>query len=42
MKHKWENCMSLDTHSWGFRRTAQLSDIYTMENLIALLVQTVR
>ena len=42
MKHKWENCMTLDKASWGFRRDAQLSDIYTMEELIALLVETVR
>ncbi|XP_076450400.1 alpha-L-fucosidase-like [Babylonia areolata] len=41
MKHKWENCMSLDKYSWGFRRDAQLSDIYSMDELIALLVKTV-
>lgn len=39
--HKWENCMSLDKGSWGFRRNAQLSDIYAMDEFIALLVRTV-
>ena len=25
LAHKWENCMTLDRHSWGFRRNAQVS-----------------
>ncbi|KAK7112160.1 alpha-L-fucosidase-like [Littorina saxatilis] len=40
-KHKWENCMSIDQGSWGFRRDASLSSIYSMDELISLLVRTV-
>ncbi|XP_076459391.1 alpha-L-fucosidase-like [Babylonia areolata] len=40
-KHKWENCMTLDKHGWTFRRDTRLSEIYTMNELIALLAKTV-
>ncbi|PVD39018.1 hypothetical protein C0Q70_01645 [Pomacea canaliculata] len=39
--HKWENSMTLDKYSWGYRRNARLSDIYSMDEFIALLVKTV-
>ncbi|BFZ02821.1 hypothetical protein BsWGS_05860 [Bradybaena similaris] len=39
--HKWENCMKLDRHSWGFRANARLQDIYTIEECLAQLVTTV-
>ena len=26
---KWENAMTLDTHSWGYRRNAKLQDYYS-------------
>ncbi|CAG2165902.1 unnamed protein product [Oppiella nova] len=38
---KWENAMSLDRSSWGFRRDAQLDDYITTKELITQLVQTV-
>ncbi|PVD39014.1 hypothetical protein C0Q70_01641 [Pomacea canaliculata] len=41
VNHKWENSMTLDKYSWGFRRDAQLSDIYSMDEFIALLVRTI-
>lgn len=34
--------MSLDKDSWGYRRDATLADIYAIDDLIALLVKTVR
>ena len=40
-KHKWENAMTLDKHSWGFRRDATLSDFLTIEDLLTQLASTV-
>lgn len=39
--HKWENAMTLDKHSWGFRRDAALHDYKSTEEMIANLAQTV-
>ncbi|XP_063240925.1 alpha-L-fucosidase-like [Bacillus rossius redtenbacheri] len=41
VKHKWENCMTLDKHSWGYRRNAKLSDYLTTHELITTVVETV-
>ncbi|GAB1607878.1 alpha-L-fucosidase-like isoform X1, partial [Argonauta hians] len=41
INHKWENAMTIDKYAWGYRRRARLSDFYTIENLISLLVETV-
>ncbi|OWF45483.1 alpha-L-fucosidase-like [Mizuhopecten yessoensis] len=40
-KHKWENAMTLDKRSWGYRRTAHLSDILTMDELVETIASTV-
>ena len=39
---KWEDAMTLDTESWGYRRDMKLSDILTIEELLQNLVRTVR
>ncbi|XP_046401270.1 alpha-L-fucosidase-like isoform X2 [Ischnura elegans] len=39
--HKWENAMTLDKDSWGYRRNATLNDYLSIEELIKTLVTTV-
>lgn len=41
-KMKWENATTIDRHSWGFRREANLKDYFTIEELIKQLATTVR
>lgn len=41
LPHKWENAMTVDKHSWGYRREAPLTDYQTPEELIATVVKTV-
>lgn len=41
IEHKWENCMPLDSQSWGFRRNMKLSDVLTIEQIIQSLVETI-
>ncbi|XP_074029408.1 plasma alpha-L-fucosidase-like [Leptinotarsa decemlineata] len=40
-QHKWENAMTIDKVSWGFRRNAVLSDYFTILELLSELVSTV-
>ena len=39
---KWENCMTIDKESWGYRRNAKISEYYTIEELVKILAKTVR
>ena len=41
-KHKWENAMTIDKYSWGFRREATIDQYLSIEELVAQLVITVR
>lgn len=40
-EHKWENAMTIDKISWGYRRNARLEDYLTTHELITELVVTV-
>ncbi|KAF0294882.1 Alpha-L-fucosidase [Amphibalanus amphitrite] len=40
-KHKWENCMTVDRYSWGYRREAKLADMLTMDDLTKELAETI-
>lgn len=39
--HKWENAMTVDKDSWGYRRNVRLADYHTIEELLAELASTV-
>jgi alpha-L-fucosidase len=39
--HKWENAMTVDKGSWGFRRIATADDYRTPQDIISELVSTV-
>lgn len=39
--HKWENCMTLDKESWGYRRDADIVDYLTPEELMTTIIETV-
>ncbi|KAJ4431861.1 hypothetical protein ANN_20467 [Periplaneta americana] len=41
LQHKWENCMTVDKYSWGFRRNARFADFLTMDELVQTLAETV-
>ena len=41
-KHKWEDASTVDKSAWTYRRNVKLSDLHTVEELLATLVQTVR
>jgi alpha-L-fucosidase len=39
--HKWENCLTIDRQSWGFRRNAVLSDYNSTPDLLKEMATTV-
>ncbi|RXG67554.1 Alpha-L-fucosidase [Armadillidium vulgare] len=41
LNHKWENCMTLDKSSWGFRREAKLQDYLTIHEVLTIMAETV-
>lgn len=41
LARKWENCMTLDKHSWGNRRDMRASEVCTAYEIIEQLARTV-
>ncbi|CAL4059921.1 unnamed protein product, partial [Meganyctiphanes norvegica] len=39
--HKWENAMTMDTYSWGYRRNANIMDYLTIHDILVQLISTV-
>jgi len=39
--HKWENCLTIDKWSWGYRRNIKMEEVMSIQELLATLVQTV-
>ena len=39
---KWENAMTLDQQSWGYRRNMNLDDVISTKGLIKTLAETIR
>ncbi|OWF52744.1 Alpha-L-fucosidase [Mizuhopecten yessoensis] len=40
-KRKWENSMTIDKYSWGYRRRARLDDFLTMDDITKEIASTV-
>lgn len=40
-KRKWENCLTLDRYSWGYRRTIESTDFLSMDELTQILAETI-
>jgi len=40
--HKWENAMTLEKQSWGYRREATIKDYLTINELLTQVAGTVR
>ncbi|OQV16442.1 Plasma alpha-L-fucosidase [Hypsibius exemplaris] len=38
---KWENCLTVDSHSWGYRRNMDIADIRSAQELIRALARAV-
>ena len=40
--HKWENCLTVDKGSWGYRRNVNINSYLTINQLLYQLASTVR
>uniref|UniRef100_A0A914GRJ3 Putative alpha-L-fucosidase n=1 Tax=Globodera rostochiensis TaxID=31243 RepID=A0A914GRJ3_GLORO len=41
LSRKWENCLTLDKRSWGYRRYLKPSDVLSLAELISQLARTI-
>lgn len=42
LQHKWENCMPLDSDSWGYRRNMRFNEVRSIDYVISSMVETIR
>ena len=42
VEHKWEQCFTVDSHSWGYRRNSEYKDYLSIHQIITNIAQTVR
>ncbi len=42
LARKWENAMTLDTQSWGYRRNAKLNDYYSIKVRFASYIKMIQ
>ncbi|XP_063430692.1 alpha-L-fucosidase-like [Mytilus trossulus] len=40
-KFKWENCMTIDTHSWGYRRNSNIDAYLSVHEIISTFASTI-
>ncbi|CAG2197598.1 FUCA [Mytilus edulis] len=40
-KFKWENCMTIDTHSWGYRRNSNIDAYLSVHDIISTFASTI-
>ncbi|KAI1730400.1 alpha-L-fucosidase domain-containing protein [Ditylenchus destructor] len=41
LARKWENCLTLDRYSWGYRRNIKSADVLTLKELVSQLARTI-
>ena len=41
-KHKWEDAMTVDKKSWGYRKNTTINEFLTMDDLTSVLASVVR
>ncbi|VDI06081.1 Hypothetical predicted protein [Mytilus galloprovincialis] len=41
-KFKWENSMTIDKHSWGYRRNSNIEDYLSVHDIISVFASTIR
>jgi alpha-L-fucosidase len=39
--HKWENCLTIDSRTWGFARNGDIADYLSIDQLLSQLASTV-
>lgn len=40
-RHKWENCFTIDSASWGYRRNAKIDEFLSIDEIVSTMVETI-